>query len=391
MMLRSIRSLLARIVRRLMVWLLLGVCIYMANIAYVRPGELAVKNLALFSMYCLVVLIYEVNAHWLFVRYLYNARWLRFLGGSVALIGIVYTLSYINYPLLQSVVYIPESQIVNGKFPRSSLQYWYEIHQLGLLGWLHDWRAISLILTEPYLLASLFLFITLVRHYLSTGFEVRQTELDNLALNQENNLLELDLLKAQLNPHFLLNALNSIYARVVDADEQAANLVLRLAELMRYNLYEADAATVSLDQELGYIENYLQLEQARHGQRVEIIFSSEGTYEHLFIVPLILLAFVENAFKHGVGGQQQEAYVWVEAHVEQTDTLVFTVQNSLATSVQRHFPDQKSGGIGLPNVRQRLMLFYPDAHQIDVEHSTDSYVVTLTLQLASARVETYLS
>lgn len=384
---RSIRSLFSRIVRRLLVWLLIGISIYVLNGAYIRPDERPIKNLVLFAMYSLVILIYEVNVHWLFVRYLYNGRWLRFLIGSIALLGTVHMLTYSMYPLLQSVAHIPESKIVAGP-ANSSLFYWYRIHQLGILGWLYKWEAISLILLNPYFYASLFLSAALFLYYLSLGFDVRQTELTNLALNQENNLLELDLLKAQLNPHFLLNALNSIYARVINADEQAANLVLRLAELMRYNLYETEATTVSLDQELGYIENYLQLEQARHGQRVEILFSSEGTHENLFIVPLILLAFVENAFKHGIGGQQQEAYVWVEAHIEESNTLVFTVQNSLATSVQRHFPDQKSGGIGLPNVRQRLALLYPNAHQVDVEHSADSYAVTLTLQLAAALVET---
>ena len=388
MTLRPTRLIVRQIVRRLLIWLLIGICTYIVNSAYIRPDETSVKNLSIFLMCGLVILVYEVNARWLFARYLYHARWFWFLGGSLALVGLIHTLTYIAYPLLQSVAHIPESQIIVNRSPRSSLLYWYEIYQFGVLGWLYNWKAISLILTYPYFLAGLFLTITLVRHYLSVGFEVRQTELDNLALNQENNLLELDLLKAQLNPHFLLNALNSIYVRVIDADEQAANLVLRLAELMRYNLYETDAATVSLDQELGYIENYLQLEQARHGQRVEILFSSEGTHERLSIVPLILLAFVENAFKHGIGGQKQGAYVWVEAHVEQTDTLIFTVQNSLATFKQRHFPDQKSGGIGLPNVRQRLALLYPNTHQIDVDHSADSYVVTLTLRLASASVET---
>jgi LytS/YehU family sensor histidine kinase len=151
---------------------------------------------------------------------------------------------------------------------------------------------------------------------------------------------------------------------------------------MRYNLYEADAPTVALDQELAYIENYLQLEQARHGQRVEVIFSSEGNFRSLTIAPLILLAFVENAFRYGVGGSQQEAYVWVEAHLEQHTTLVFTVQNSLAASAQRHLAERRSGGEGIPNVRQRLVLLYPQAHQIETEQAVDSYSITLSLQLA---------
>jgi two-component system LytT family sensor kinase len=377
-----IRSLLLRLGNRLGIWLIISAIIYVITSAYVRPDEKLVKNLALFMTAGLVILIYEVNVRWLFKRYLYNARWPQFLGGSLVLLGLVHTLTYLGYPLIQAVTYIPELRIVDDQFPRSQLLYWYKVHHSGLLIGCFDKEAISSILNGPYFYASLFLIVNLLRRYLLIGFDVRQTELNNLALNQENNLLELDLLKAQLNPHFLFNALNSIYVRVIDVDDQAANLVLRLAELMRYNLYETDADTVSLDQELGYIENYLQLEQARHGQRVEILFSSEGEFGHLTIVPLILLAFVENAFRYGIGGQQQTPYVWVEAHVEQSNILVFTVQNSVATSAQRNFPSQKIEGVGLPNVRQRLALLYPDTHQVEVEHSLDSYVVTLTLQLS---------
>ncbi|RYF58066.1 MAG: hypothetical protein EOO39_34720, partial [Cytophagaceae bacterium] len=122
-----------RIVRRLTVWLLIGISIYVFNGVYIRPDERPIKNLVFFAMYGLVILIYEVNVRWLFVRYLYNAQWLRFFIGSIALLGTVHTLTYITYPLLQSVTHIAESKIV-AVVPRSSLFYWYKIHHLGVLG-----------------------------------------------------------------------------------------------------------------------------------------------------------------------------------------------------------------------------------------------------------------
>ncbi len=331
----------------------------------------------------LVVLIYEINARFLFVRYLYQARWLAFLLGSAGLLASVHLLTYLGYPMLQAAARLPESRIAADEFPRSLLLYWYKIHESGPLGWMYSWDIVSRILGNLYLHAGFFLIISLIRQYLFVGFAVQQAELDNMARQQENNLLEMELLKAQLNPHFLFNSLNSIYARVAGVDDQAADLVLRLAELMRYSLYEADSSVVSLDQELNYIDNYLQLEQARHGQRVDILFSREGNVGHFTIAPLILLAFIEDAFKHGVGGQQPAAYVWVEARIEQEQTLVFTVQNSLATSAQRHFPEQKTDAEGLPNARERLALLYPHAHSVEVERETDSYGVTLRLQLTT--------
>jgi len=378
----TFRTRLMQIARRGLVWLLILALIRIVEAPYIRPAEQSYFGIISLLTAGLTIIIYELYAHWLFPRYLYQGQWIWFSILSLLVFALIYSLHYVSYPLIQQTAHIPEHLLTSATNPR--LYDWFSVYRAGIVGWLRNPATISEVLGISYFYASPFLFIQLIRFYLAQRQTSQQAELNNLRLSNENKLLELELLKAQLNPHFLFNSLNSIYVRVIDVDEPAADLVLRLAELMRYNLYEADAQTVTLDQELDYIENYLQLEQARHGQRLEILFSREGDFSGLTIAPLILLAFVENAFKYGVGGTQQDAYVWVEAHLDPADTLVFTVQNSLTTSINRLASERQAGGIDLPNVRQRLALLYPDAHRIETEQSEDSYSTSLFIRLAPA-------
>jgi two-component system LytT family sensor kinase len=140
-------------------------------------------------------------------------------------------------------------------------------------------------------------------------FRQKQFDLkrNRLLLDRDNTLLKMNFLKAQVSPHFLFNTLNSIYSRMIDVDDQGADLVLRLAELMRYNLYEANVARVPLSREMDYLKSYVILEQARHGDQLAVSFNSPAIPTGYLIAPLILSAFVENAFKHGIKSVAGEA------------------------------------------------------------------------------------
>lgn len=205
-------------------------------------------------------------------------------------------------------------------------------------------------------------------------------------LEQDKLTLELNFLKAKINPHFLFNTLNSVYSRVFDTDEQAADLVLRLSELMRYNLYEADVSRIELGKELAYIENYLDLERNRLlGEDVLIDYEQQGEEPAPYaIAPLLLITFVENAFKHGVKGAPDPAYVLVRARIEQ-GVLHFEVENSVSAirrvDLQSAGSRKKSGGIGLDNVRQRLNLLYADRHELKITAQANSYTAHLRIQL----------
>jgi two-component system, LytTR family, sensor kinase len=203
-------------------------------------------------------------------------------------------------------------------------------------------------------------------------------ERDQVALERGQLALELDLLKTQVSPHFLFNTLNTVYVRVMDADPQTAAQVLRLSELMRYNLYEASTERIALSRELTYVDDYVQLEQARHTQWVTVTLTTDEQTDQYQIAPLLLIPFVENAFKHGISAEQSSV-IRVAACIED-ETFVFTVHNDLLLN-RLPTAGLKSGGLGLVNVRKRLDLLYAGRYTLEAGPLANQYVVTLRLVL----------
>lgn len=190
---------------------------------------------------------------------------------------------------------------------------------------------------------------------------------------------ELRFLKSQINPHFLFNTLNSLYALTLKKDEKAPEIVLKLSEMMRYMLYECNERQVHLSKEVNYIHNYLDLEKLRQGAKMSINFTVEGNLHNQLIAPLMFIPFVENCFKHGVGHHIEKGFVSIVLHVADND-IDLRVENSKSESMplQRH---PRSGGIGLVNVRRRLELLYPKRYSLDIGDNPNSYVVNLKIQL----------
>ncbi|WP_324670960.1 histidine kinase [Hymenobacter sp. GOD-10R] len=196
----------------------------------------------------------------------------------------------------------------------------------------------------------------------------RRTE----ALQNEKNALELAYLKSQLNPHFLFNTLNNLYGLALTEPERTPDVVLKLAELMRYVLYESNEHYVPLTKEIDYLTSYIGLEKLRHEGEVHVDFRVTGAVSHLRIAPLLLICFVENAFKHGT---VTDATYPVALHLTASgDTLTFTTRNRIV-------PKQKDpvGGIGLPSVRRRLALLYPDQHKLATGQENDIFRCHLEL------------
>ena len=225
--------------------------------------------------------------------------------------------------------------------------------------------------------------------------EMERLQLEKTNLNlqtqslqlQKNNLnLELSFLKSQINPHFLFNTLNAIYTKTVDVDEQAADLVLKLSDLMRYSLYESSKETVFLSSEVSYIENYLDLERARFSDKVTIKYQLEGgNPADYLIAPLLLVSFVENAFKHGTAKSKHASYVHL--HIALTyNTLYFKIKNNIPQNSrsQNRARNEKVGGFGLSNTSKRLQLLYPDRHKLSVLQTESEFSVDLELILDPA-------
>ncbi len=202
---------------------------------------------------------------------------------------------------------------------------------------------------------------------------------DKKELEKQTLQSELNFLKSQINPHFLFNTLNSLYALTLKKSDLAPEIVLKLSEMMRYMLYECNEKTVFLSKEIQYIQNYLDLEKLRHGAKMDVHFDVLGDTENKKIAPLLLMPFIENSFKHGINSQVSEGYVNIELYV-QSDDLCIKVENSKSPSVPR-ISEKKSGGIGLINVKRRLHILYPELHKLEIMETPISYQIELNLSL----------
>lgn len=197
-------------------------------------------------------------------------------------------------------------------------------------------------------------------------------------LENKNLQSELSFLKSQINPHFLFNTLNSIYALALKKSDKAPELVLRLSEMMRYMLYISNEKEVPLEQEIKYIQNYLELEKTRYGDKAKIVFDyNEEAPVNCKIIPFLFITFLENSFKHGLSQSINQGYVHCQLTV-QAAQIHFNLINSKTTQKDaRYF----QGGIGLSNVKRRLQLLYPNRYKLQITDLEDRYEVNLKIIL----------
>ena len=200
-----------------------------------------------------------------------------------------------------------------------------------------------------------------------------KTEKANQKLKAEVVKSELAFLKSQINPHFLYNTLNYVYSLAIPVSDKLANAVLRLSDLMRYTLNESPDGMVNLDKEVAYLESYIELFKMRFEPNFHVDFTSLGVSQQK-IAALVLIPFVENAFKHGVLNDQAQP-VRIRLKV-QNKRLSFEVSNKISHAQKDH-----SSGVGLVNVHRRLDLIYPDKHDLLVSNNGNTYKTTLILNL----------
>jgi len=200
------------------------------------------------------------------------------------------------------------------------------------------------------------------------------------AMKQEMTSAQLNFLKTQLNPHFLFNVLNMAFSSANShGDEKTADIIEKLSGLMRYMLYESNVDKVDLEKEIQYIHNYLELQKMRFSSEmpVQVVFTIEGDYSGLRIAPLILITFIENAFKFGTK-LEQESNIRITMLADQGE-LVFGIQNPIFKV--RNDLERQNSGIGLENVRKRLEMIYPGKHHLHIENDGSLYTVKLSLKL----------
>jgi two-component system, LytTR family, sensor kinase len=206
-----------------------------------------------------------------------------------------------------------------------------------------------------------------------------QREKEKSELLQITTETELKYLKSQINPHFLFNCLNSIYSLTLKKSDDAPQTVLKLSDMLRYLLYEAGEEMVSIDKEINYLKNYLELEKIRLGNRGEIIFEVTTDSEDYLIEPMLLMPFVENSFKHGLNTKATDGWVSIVLYIS-NGKLQFNISNNKGV---KNFvkAEYGVGGIGIENVKKRLQLLYPSAHLLQIENEDTIYSVKLELEL----------
>jgi hypothetical protein len=225
-------------------------------------------------------------------------------------------------------------------------------------------------LANVFFAAALGAGYALVRHTLSQD-KARQEE------QQERLRSELSFLRSQISPHFIFNILNSIVFLIRSKSPQAEPVTLQLSALMRYLLYESGNAQIPLEKELGYLQNYVELQKIRFEEDVEIRMNVEGEPGAQLIEPMLMIPFVENAFKHGVG-LVNNPVIDISLRISE-DTLHFLVKNKI-TSENADEKDENSG-IGLQNVRRRLELLYPKTHTLQIRENDGWFEAQLQLSL----------
>jgi len=190
---------------------------------------------------------------------------------------------------------------------------------------------------------------------------------------------QLQSLQSQINPHFLLNSLQTIYALSLENSERSPEVILQLSSILKYTLYETGQATVELEKEIGMISSYVDMYRHRvDPDRTEIKLVVDGDPGELLIAPMLLIPFIENSFKHGLMGTQDLSFI--DIHMEISgDILQFSIHNSRGENNRNEL--EQHTGIGIDNTRQRLELLYPGQHKLDIETQVNTFTVNLSIQL----------
>lgn len=196
-------------------------------------------------------------------------------------------------------------------------------------------------------------------------------------IKAKHTMAELHNLRNQINPHFLFNSLNSIYALTVKKSEQAPEAVITLSELMRYMLYQTSNRFVPLKNEISYMQNYIKLQKLRISDKENIHFNITGDILNQQITPLLLIAFVENAFKFGTDSNGN-THITIYMEVEENQ-LHFSCKNSKSNQSQK----VENSGFGLKNAKEQLRLIYPQKHQLDIREQETTFTVDLYMNLSN--------
>ncbi len=231
---------------------------------------------------------------------------------------------------------------------------------------------------EIVLFFIVYIIITMLLKLSKSWFLVSWLQKELLEKEKQKTVVELKALKAQINPHFFFNTLNSIYSMALDKDDRLPGTVLQLSDLMRYFLYGSRDNFIPLEKDLTVVKEYIALQKLRSNAQLDIETKISGEISDQQIAPLLLITFLENAFKHGAKGSSGNTFIKLDIKVEK-NKLNFTLENNKGIIDEVNTGDHN--GLGLENVKRQLELLYPGKHLLNIKVEQDRFVVALQLSL----------
>lgn len=311
-------------------------------------SDLLVERLAYGTLRMFPYLIY----YKIIIPYLFKKRYLVFT--LLVCIFLVFLTIYTKYEhwLISQLTFLPDKTVL-------SAQKWFQ-YSPKLFPF-----SIIFVFREM-------LMFTALAYFLRSSDQEMQMQ----AMRQKQLETELNYLKIQLQPHFFFNTLNNIYSLALQQSDQTAPLIAKHADMMRYILYHSKKQTVSMSREIAFLRNYVEVEGLRYPNMMDISFESQAVNESVTIEPLLLLPFIENAFKHGIRDETRNGFVHIIICLTENE-LILEVSNSKPTSLHSQTVIK---GIGLKNAVNRLNLLYPQ-HQLVITESNETYEVNLILPL----------
>jgi hypothetical protein len=297
--------------------------------------------------YCLLVVFFYLNYYILIPRFYFAKKlwsfWFSIIGGFVLVIALPPLISLDMLSYVEKM----EGPLPPGELPPISYFFFHQVE--------HNFLRF----------VAVFVLSLLLR--VNEQWKTAQ---------KEKISAELSYLRAQINPHFLFNTLNSIYSMAIDRSEHTATAVVKLSAMMRYAITEAHKDYVPLEKEINYIADYVDLQNFRLGHTVKLSHRVSGDPAGKKIAPLVLISIVENAFKYGVNPEENSS-IMVDLTVHEY-FLVFLVRNN---KVRTNVGENERSGIGVENTRNRLQMIYPGKHKFEIQENSREFSVLLTLQL----------
>lgn len=226
------------------------------------------------------------------------------------------------------------------------------------------------------LIETLPIIIVFVGFKFAWDYNKKQSEIESLKVLVKES--ELQFLKSQINPHFLFNNLNNLYSYAIEKSEKTPRIILELASVLRYMLYDCKENFVLLTKEIMHLKNFTALNELQIENRGDIQFNANKVSNNFNIAPLILMVFIENAFKHSTTSQSENIVVCIDINISENGLLHFTCKNGYLPIANTN---NLSKGIGLINVKKRLDLLYPNAHNLKMTDLNNVFNVELTMQL----------